>query len=179
MNASSSGRLLAKLQELSTAAGANYFERISIANQLMQDREWLEREFKGEDYKAATVLEVKYFHDLSGSMTIWMLLQIYRKFPIEKQWQDLKYNLRALYEKCKPETEHRTQTRVKVANYQMVVQENKEVKFHNKQLEKKVEEKESELDRAQKRIVQLEGEVLRLKGRIESLERIVQGKLAS
>ena len=175
----SSGKLLAKLQELSLQAGSNYFERISIANQLHQDREWIDQNFRGDDYGAMEALEIKYFHDLSGSMTIWMLLQIYRKFPDEKQWKDMKYNLRALYAKCKPETEHRTQTRVKMADFQRIEQENQEVKYQNKQLVKKVADRETELDKAQKRIQQLEAEVLRLKGRIDSLERIVQGKLAS
>lgn len=175
-----SAKLLAQLQELIDSAGSNYFKRTNIANELMQDREWIASNFDGDDYKAATVLEVKYFHDLSGSMTIWMLLQIYRKFPEESAWKAMKYNLRALYVKCKIiPSEPKTHTVIKKAEFERVEQEAKEFKFQAQKLGKEVEAKESELETLRKRVAVLESENTRLKGRIESLERIVQGKLAS
>lgn len=174
-----SAKLLAQLQELINAAGSNYFKRISIANELMQDREWIASNFGDDDYKAATVLEVKYFHDLSGSMTIWMLLQVFRKFPEESAWRTAKYNLRTLYAKCKPPAGHKTRTSIKQADYQKVEQEAKEYKFQSQKLTKEIATKETELETLRKRVAQLESENTRLKGRIESLERIVQGKLAS
>lgn len=177
----SSCKLLARLSELAKAAGHNYYERISIANQLLEDKEWIGREFKGDDYKAATVLEVKYFHDLSGSMTIWMLLQIYRKFNKEKTWEDANYNLRALYARCKPETTKGSGTRstVRIAEFEKVQQEAQEARFHVNKLKKEVNDKESELEQLRKMVAKLENENLRLKGRIEELERIVQGRLSA
>ena len=173
-------KLLAKLAELIELAGANYYQRISIANELMQDKEWIGRDFKGDDYKAAEMLEVKYFHDLSGSMTIWMLLQIFRKYPDESTWQANKYNLRSLYAKCKPApSERQAPVRVKLADFERVEQEAKEAKFVVQKLKKEVSQKETEVEQLRKRVGQLESENTRLKGRIEQLERIVTGKLAS
>ncbi len=175
-----SAKLLAKLAELTDLAGANYYQRISIANELMQDREWIVAECKGDDYHAAAILETKYFHDLSGSMTIWMLLTIFRKYPEESSWKAAKYNLRHLYSKCKPAPADRAApVHIKKADFQKVEQEAKEYKFEAQKLKKEVVAKESEVETLQKRVQQLESENIRLKGRIDSLERIVAGKLAS
>lgn len=140
----SASKLLARLQELSEQSGKNYYERIHIADTLLQDREWLKTEFVGDDYKAAESLEAKYFHDLSGSMTVWMLLQIYRRFPNEKDWQKCSYNLRTLYGMCKPAKQTgRTRAAVKVAEFEKVQEKAKEATYRMQQAEKQVQEKES------------------------------------
>lgn len=174
------GKLLARLQALTDAAGTNYYERISIAYQLMQDKTWLLSQFGGDDYKGDEFLEARYFHDLSGSMTIWMLLTIYHKFPGEDAWKKAKYNLRTLYAQCKPPPAEKNQSRrkVKVAEFERVQQEAKEARFEVKQVKKELETKEDELTKLRREVQQLRQENATLKGQVLELEKIVRGKLA-
>lgn len=173
-------QMIARLDVLVKEAGANYYERVRLTDALLQDRDWLLSQFRGDDYRAAEVLEKKYFHDLSGSMTVWMLLAVYRKFPDEADWKKHNHNLRDLYDKSRQgTTDRRTPRRtVKVTEFEAVQQKAKEVEFHNRKLSKDLKEREDELTTLRKKVEQLERENLRLKGRIEELERIVQGRLA-
>ena len=94
------GVALARLKSLSNEAGSNHYERIGLVDRLLNDEQWLKSNWNGDDYKAAEALEENYFQDLSGSMTIFQLLQIFRRFPNLKDWVDRKYNLRSLLEAC-------------------------------------------------------------------------------
>ena len=177
----STAKLLARLKELSDDAGVNYYERISIADSLMQDREWLKTSFKSDDYAAAEYLQDTFFHDLSGSMTIWMLLQIYRKFPNKTDWKNEGYNLRTLYAKCKPPIEKKTggtRVAIKVADHEKLIQEVKEKQFEIRKVKQLCQDHETELEALQKTCNQLERENLKLKGRIEELERILSKKFS-
>jgi len=176
-----SAQALARLATLSEDAGTNYYERIQLADQLMQDRNWLATNFKSDDYAAAEMLETKYFHDLSGSMTVWMLLHIYRKFPNQADWKAQKYHLRTLYAMCKPpaNTSPTVKRTIKVADYEKVEQQVKETKFQLQQKTKALEVRESELEILKKKVTRLERENAELHGRVNELERILSKKLAS
>lgn len=179
-NGESAGKLLATLKRLAGEAGANYYRRIEAVDQLLQNREWIDLSFKGDDYKAAEILEEEYLHDLSGSLTVWQLLTIYRKFPNESDWQKHKYNLRALSALCKPEQKRTvTRTTVKVAEFEAAQQRAKEAQYRAKQLEKNLSDRDAELESLRRRVVQLEAENEQLKGQVAALEKVVHGKLAS
>src|ERR1035438_4251480 len=95
-----SGTALARLRVLIGQAGSNYFERISIASDLLDNQEWLLVAYQGDAFDAANMLEKLYFHDLCGAMTIWEILHIYQKFPTEKKWEAHKYNLKKMHALC-------------------------------------------------------------------------------
>lgn len=180
-NKLTAGEMLARLKELADQAGRNYYERIKLADSLLQDRAWLQASFASDDYKAAEYLEAECFHDLSGSMTVWQLLHIYRKFPDESEWRKRKWNLRTLYDLCKPKAEGKGSKRraIKVAEYEALEQRHKEAEYRVKQLGKENAAKDSQLESLQRRVRDLETDNNRLKGRVEELERIVKGKLSA
>ncbi len=91
--------LLPELASLMRASGQNYYRRIQIADQILQNKDWVLESFRGDPHKAADVLEEKYFHDLCGVVSIWDLMQIYRRFPEEKDWESYGYNLRVMLDK--------------------------------------------------------------------------------
>ncbi len=169
-------QILADLRELTEAVGSNHYQRIKLADQLMQRREWIASSFKGDDYRAAEMLEEEFFHDLSGAMTIWNLLTIYRKFPLEKDWKAKQYNLRMLLSACKPPVSEKAgkqeRKSVKYAEFEATQQRAKEAEFQLKR-------KEKEIESYRLRVTELEQENSRLHGRVEQLERIVKGKLSA
>lgn len=173
-----SAKLLARLGDLIATAGANYYERIQIADTLIQDKEWLLAEFKGDDYKAAEVLEEQYFHDLSGSLTIWQLMHVYRKFPNEADWRKHKYNLRKLFELTKPEPTPRREYRsVTRKLFEEVEQRAKEMEFQVKKVNKELSARDQEISSLKDKVSRLERENIKLKGQVEELEKIVRGRL--
>lgn len=178
MQQESASKLLVRLKKLAGEAGNNYYQRVGIVDQLVQDREWIYQSFKGDDYKAAQYLEDEYLHDLSQAMTVWQLLTIYRKFPEEADWQKHNYNLRVLLSKCKSDSAPQSKRRVvKVAEFEAVVQKEKDTAFRLRQVTKAKDDAESELETLRKRVAKLEQENAKLRGQVEELERIVHGKL--
>lgn len=172
--------LLVKLRELADQAGNNYYQRVKIIDQLLNDRQWVSESFCGDDYKAAQSLETDYLHDLSGSITVWQLVGIYRKFPNESGWKQHNYNLRTLLEKSKPEPEKRgTRSSVKMAQFLAVQTRLKDSEFRVKQFEKEVVAKESELEKLRKRVAQLETENIRLTAQVEELEKLIRRKMSA
>lgn len=159
--------LLVKLKKLAVAAGNNYYQRIAIAEQLLSNRDWITSSFSGDIDQAVGALEQDYFHDLSGSMTLWQLLHIYRKYPKEDVWKKHGYNLRKLYETCRAPREKQTRRAIKVSEFEALEQRLKDANFRIQQLTKKLTD-----------FTKIESENKVLKGRIEELERIVRGKLA-
>ena len=171
--------LLDRLKELINDAGRNYYERVKIADQLLSNKVWMESAYGGDDYKDAEMLEREYFHDLSGSMSIFELLQIYRKFNNEGDWKKHNYNLKVLYAQCKKVESSRSRTTVKLADFEAVQAEAAEFKFKYKENEKQLKIKMSCIEKLEERVRELENENAELRGRVNELERVLHGKLAA
>lgn len=165
---------IVRLKTLVASAGENYYERISLAAELLADRHWLETEHRGNDIEAAQALEDEYFHDLCGVMGLWGLLQIYRRYPNQSDWKKFKYNLRKMYESLKPEPSGREPyRRATVAELDAARGQAKALEATLKHEQKKVVEAVSEVEALRQKVVKLQRENERLKGRIEELERII------
>ena len=174
---------LKELERLIGEAGKNYYERTSHISALLEDANWVRSSFSGDDYKAAETLESKYLHDLSGTVSVFQLLTIFRRFPNEKDWKAEGYHIRKLLQKCKPEpTESRgSRTSIKVSDYEAVVQQSKENLHKAKALEKQLVTATESVESLKKQNEKFRMEIERLKGRIEELESILSkrfGKVA-
>lgn len=153
-----SGRLLAELDQLMAAATTNYYQRIALADQLLQDKQWILSEFAGNAHRAGAVLEKRYFHDLSGTLSIWNLLLIYRRFPTEEEWSKCNYNLRLLYELCKPPAQKRTpQQRISKVAFEKAIQEAKEAQAAYRKLQKDYQQLEKENQQLRRQLDELKG----------------------
>ena len=168
---------LTRLADLIGEAGQNYFARITLIGELLADKAWLESAFAGDDYKAAQTLEEDYLHDLAGSMSIFELLRIKQHFPTEADWKKRKYRLNVLLKDCTPEPEKRTVQRIKVSEYNQVVQKAQETEYALKVEKKTRKEVETEMASLAERVEILEEENAKLRGRIEELEHILDKRL--
>ncbi len=175
--AKTTGQMLARLKTLISESGRNYYERISLAAALLDDKVWVAAEFSGDAYKAAETLEVQYFHDLCSMWSLWDFLGVYRKFPDEQDWRRHEYHLGKLLDLCRPAPEpRRPRTVIKKADHEAIVQRAKELEY---QVGKEIREKtqfKTEADRLRDEVVALREENTRLKGRIEELERLLDRK---
>jgi DNA repair exonuclease SbcCD ATPase subunit len=168
-------QLLAKLRDLSKSAGENYYERISIADTLLQDKHWLEAEHAGSDFKAAKALEDHYFHDLSGAMGLFDLLHIFRKHPEQKDWEKHGYNLKKMYATLKKTADKaEPPRRATVAELDAAQEQVKDLQYQLQHQRKLVKEHKTQGETLSQQVDRLKEENFRLKGRVEELERILE-----
>ncbi len=167
---------LARLRTLMESAGHNYFERISIAKDLLANSEWIQSEHGGNPYHAAEALSSKYFHDISGLMSMWDMLKVVTKFPEEVQWKQHSYNLQDMLELCKPVADPnlKPRTTIKVAEYEAVKDKAAELESRVKQDATRIRQKDREIEALKTRVDVLEEENAQLKGRVQELERILE-----
>ena len=167
----STSQRLARLGDLINQAGINYYERIQHCYAILRDSVWIDAEFKGDEYAAAQMLGDKYLHDLSGAMTIWNLMQIYQRFPEIQDWQKAKYNLRVLYEACKPAPKPKVERRaVTLADHEAMCQELREAEWEVKDKTKKIQEYKSRVQELEEELTRVKAENVRLRARIRELE---------
>ncbi len=177
--ATTPGEQLARLHALVGEAGHNYYERIALAAALLGNQGWLDSSYQGDAYRAAEMLETKYFHDLCGAMSVWDFLRIYQFFPRENDWQAHGYNLRAMHDKCKAKPENsqpREVVRVKRAEFEAAQTKVQELTATLKTREKEVKSKDGEVMRLRERVTELEHENLKLSGRVDELEKLLSKK---
>ncbi len=167
---------LARLRTLMEIAGHNYFERISIARDLLANSGWIQSEHGGNPYQAAEYLSSKYFHDINGLMSMWDMLKVVTKFPEEAQWKQHNYNLRDMLELCKAPADNRPKERttVKVAEYEALKDKAAELESRVKQDATRLRQKDREIETLKTRVDVLEEENAHLKGRVQELERILE-----
>jgi hypothetical protein len=153
------------------------FSEFSVA-ELLANREWIDGDFRGDEIKAATYLETEFLYELSGAMSVWDLLQIYRKFPDKKVWDANKFNLGKLLELATPKKEPQKRERPSVSELKELESKviNLSLQLKNEQQEKKVIMKQKES--MEERVRRLERENERLKGRVEELERLLSEKFS-
>lgn len=89
-------KLFARLKVLSSAAGTNVYERVSLAAQCMKDHDWIVELHQGDDFKAREALESEFFADLAGYVPLPLLLNILGAFPDESTWREYRYDLKAM-----------------------------------------------------------------------------------
>lgn len=171
-------KLLMRLRDLSTQAGENYYERIQIADTLLKDKEWIAIHYSGNAFRAADHMQECYFHDLCGLMTIWDLMQVYRKFPKKDDWIKHKYNLRKMYEFTKVKTASTsggggTRRAAKIADLEKLEENNTLLKKQIQAKEKIVDEKDKKIAELESQVRTLQMEKARLQGRIEELEALL------
>jgi DNA repair exonuclease SbcCD ATPase subunit len=89
-------RKLVRLRELASGARQNIYERCKLASEILADRDWIAIEHGGEYDAAQKALEDDFFSDVAGFIVLADLVLIYKQFPDEAQWKELRYNLAAL-----------------------------------------------------------------------------------
>lgn len=89
-------QLIAELRDLSAQEGPLLFYRLSLANRIMDDYEWIGSAFSGNAAKAMRHLEETCFAMLSGAFTLGEMLEAYQWFNDEAVWKNYHYNLRAM-----------------------------------------------------------------------------------
>lgn len=95
-NRSETKRKLVRLRELASGAKQNIYERCKLASEILSDRDWIAIEHGGEYDAAQKALEDDFFSDVAGFIVLADLVQIYKQFPVEEKWRELRYNLAAL-----------------------------------------------------------------------------------
>lgn len=131
-----------RLKELMAKAGINYYERVRIVADLLNDRAWLRITFNGDAYEAAQWLESEFLHDITAVISVWELLQIYRRFPDVTDWGKRKYRLKELWDEARPREPRRTAVKEKNAKAARPLTDQErlaQAKHELEQLEAKVE----------------------------------------
>ncbi len=83
-----------RLDHLAGKAGHNIFERIKLASEVLEDRDYIASEYDG-NYGALYDKVAGYFPDLCGVLgtTLDGLRSLYREYPDEQQWAGEQYNI--------------------------------------------------------------------------------------
>lgn len=158
---------LARLRDLMESAKANYFERITLAHELMLDKAWIDSEHRGDVDKAAQALEDLYFHDLCGLLSLWNLITIVQKFPTPESWKKYKHNLRVMFDKCRRDAKPKKVTPAKPKK-----PEQQEIEW----LKETVHKKDKELRNLRAEVTELRRENRKLKKRLRKIENIMAGE---
>jgi predicted nuclease with TOPRIM domain len=165
-----------QLRELIGEAGRNYYKRIALASALLSDKAWIEAEHGSDDYRAAEALEDHFFHDLSGSFSLWELLRIYQKFPDEAQWKAERYHLKNLLGRCVVKESRGPVRRVSIKEFDAVKDQAETAQAEIRHLKKQNTSKDETIASLQKRVDELEEENAILRGRVDELEKILGKK---
>jgi hypothetical protein len=91
---------LAHMMELATLGGESLYERIALAEEVLQDAEWIDTHYRNQG-EAMDYLHDKYFADQSW-LSMTRILTVYRKFPHLEEWRKYKFDLYAMWNECKP-----------------------------------------------------------------------------
>lgn len=87
---------LARLKSLNRDDLENFFERLKLAAEVMQDHEWIAATFDGDDLKAMDYLAANAFSLVSGIYTVGELVATYKAFPHKLQWDEYGCDLHAM-----------------------------------------------------------------------------------
>lgn len=96
----STGKKRAELKRLSAAVQSNIFEMLKLANEILQDGEYVDS-FGGEA-QARDDMEAKEFSHFGGNPSLGAMLQAFRKNPDLKTWKEYRFNIRAMIDLANP-----------------------------------------------------------------------------
>ena len=98
MNMSGS-QIFVQLLQLRNESGKKHYQRIKLAAQLLQDKEWVESPTGGggDENKAIDRLELDCFGDIVGTIGLPEMLDVFTHIPNEKDWEKNKYNLKKMW----------------------------------------------------------------------------------
>lgn len=155
------------LKRLIGEAGKNYYARISHAIALLDDKNWIVESYAGDQYKAAESIENQFFYDLCGTWSIFQLLQIYRKYPTEKQWKEKNYNIGILYETSLPRREKNFVSKplIKTSDYKAIKDKLEEKTTEVINIRKVLKSKDEIIADLKQQIEKLQSEVIRLRAK--------------
>lgn len=163
------------LKRLIGEAGRNYYQRVENAVALLDDIQWIEAEYNGDKYKAAESLQSEFFHDIIGALSIWDLLQIFRKFPNESQWRGHQWNLTYLYQASIPRQDKNFKSKplIKTSEHKEVKKQLEEKTQQVVNLQRMVKSKEEIIADLQREVQRLTAENTKMRRRLDVLERQV------
>lgn len=176
-------QIYVRLMSMRDKAGKDHFERIKLAQALLQDKDWVESESGGggDEDKAITRIEENCFADLCGVMGLPQLVEIYNAYPNVEDWITHKCNLREMWSRMKAKERSQSSKNKKPKGSRGTVLSPSAAEFFHMPLYRqeqaylKVEEK---VETQAQKIIRLEEENRWLKDRVKELEQQlkVQGK---
>lgn len=162
---------LARLLELRNKAGNLAFERVKLAVDIFNDKQWVASTCGDDIDAAAKILQETYLADLCGAINFFRLVEIMREFPTQKAWEENKYNLTAMSAiidiRRKQDKPKITRTTVTIKMYE--------------ELRDQLLALQAQLQREQTARQKLDAKVIQLQGQLDAAIRQkaqVQGQLA-
>lgn len=138
---------LSRMQFLRDDSNGSLFERLTINRQIMQDRDWIEANFKS-DAEALESLHRQYFPLIGGMVSPGQLIELIDFFPSEDDWKSRKYNLQVMIDELPKSTPERATP----------------VGPSKDELRQMVHDLELQVARKETRIAELEREVIESRG---------------
>ena len=89
-------RRIVELRQLAELSDQNIYRRVQLASQVLADTAWIADEHHGDEIEARQHINDTCFASLGGYVQLDTLLAIFSMFPLEEQWKDYKYDLRAM-----------------------------------------------------------------------------------
>lgn len=156
-------KLYAQLLNMRNEAGAQLFQRLRLAKQLLSDQQWVAEDEGGGGDEATALdrLEDECFADICGAMSLPNMMEILERIPTETTWKANKYNLRKMWTELL--------NRRKAAKGPKHAQPERE---HKTREERKIEKLEAELQFANDRINELERDYRKLKSAFDKIVKI-------
>lgn len=167
-----------QLRTLMGQAGELHHQRIKLAKEIINDKEWVQTNFNGDDFRAAEVLEKEYFGDLCGAISFWRLLKIIDEFPDIEDWKKRKFNLTEM--SAEIDARNRSK-RSRGTRWSVSQKEYEELEAEKNRFQKLYSSKNSEVENQTIRIKELEEAVRQLtkenanlKGQVAELESLIE-----
>ncbi len=140
-----------RLKELRDQVQRSVYERISLAQQIMTDHDWIIEIHCGDDVRAREAVQNEYFPDLCKLISLETLLNILKEFPTEEEWKENHYDLglmKALYEeRHKVEKPKQTRESVTLQEYRDALDRIQRLEGTIKSQRAKIRELEGEIER--------------------------------
>lgn len=98
-----SNQVFAELVDLRNKAGKSVYHRLTLAQRLLTDKDWVRapEHGGGDESRALDRLEEECFGDLCGALSLPQLLEVLHHVPDEGDWKRNKYNLKRMHEEMK------------------------------------------------------------------------------
>lgn len=177
---------IAELKSLSEQNDKNTFQRVKLATEILDDRDWVAQAYEGDEDLAVKAIEDNYFRGISGYVSLYTLREVYRMFPLEEAWAEYHYDICAMETKWgvarKAEDEQSAKPKPRRASLRemdALREENAEAKTSLEESRQIASSRESEVEQLQARVKELEAENHRLSGAIEELEKMFAGQPAA
>lgn len=106
---STSHQKYAELINLRNAAGQNIYQRLTLADAILSDRDWVTAPDGGggDESRAIDRLEEHCFADVCGALSLPEMLEILHHVPDVRTWEKNRYNLRKMHAEYKERTRPR------------------------------------------------------------------------